>query len=85
MFALITAILLEGMVIWFTNKLRFSRLQAVIAVFTSYVLMLSVIGFNTIAIITTQTITLSQKTPSFVKDFYHSVVLPLIIKWETML
>lgn len=81
-FALVTAILLEGMVQWFVDKFRIGRLQSVIAVFTGYVLMLTVIGFNTIAIITTQTITLSEKTPSFVKDFYHSVILPLINKWK---
>ncbi|WP_318505423.1 sporulation integral membrane protein YtvI [Bacillus sp. T3] len=81
-FALITAVLLEGLVKWFNDKLHLSRLQSVITVFTGYVLMLLVIGFNMIAIITTQTIALSEKTPTFVKDFYRSVILPLMKKWE---
>jgi sporulation integral membrane protein YtvI len=81
-FALLTAILLEGLVKWLINNLRLSRLQSVIAVFTGYVLMLSVIGYNMIAIITTQTIALSEKTPTFVKDFYRSSIIPLIKKWE---
>ncbi|MGJ7919366.1 sporulation integral membrane protein YtvI [Neobacillus sp. LXY-4] len=81
-FALLTAILLEGLVKWFMNKLRFSRLQSVIAVFSGYVLLITVIGYNTIAIITTQTIALSEKTPTFVKDFYRTGILPLIKKWE---
>ncbi|AGK52501.1 sporulation integral membrane protein YtvI [Bacillus sp. 1NLA3E] len=82
-FALLTALLLEGLVSWLIEKLRFSRLQSVIAVFTGYVLMLVVIGYNTIAIITTQTVTLSEKTPTFVKDLYRSAIKPLIKKWES--
>lgn len=81
-FALLTALLLEGLVKWFMVKLKLSRLQAVISVFTGYVLMLSVIGYYIITIITTQTLTLSEKTPTFVKDLYHTVILPLIKKWE---
>lgn len=81
-FALVTAVLLEGLVKWFIGKLHLSRLQSVITVFTGYVLMLLVIGFNMIAIITTQTIALSEKTPTFVKDFYRSAILPLMKKWE---
>ncbi len=81
-FALLTALLLEGLVKWFMVKLKFSRLQSVISVFTGYVLMLSVIGYYIITIITTQTLTLSEKTPTFVKDLYHTVILPLMKKWE---
>lgn len=82
-FALLTAVLLEGIVKWCIDKLRFSRLQSVIAVFTGYVLMLMIIGYNMIAIITTQTISLSEKAPTFVKDFYRSGIKPLMKKWES--
>lgn len=81
-FALVTAVLLEGLVKWLMDKLRLKRLQSVIAVFTGYVLMLMVIGYNMIAIITTQTIALSEKTPTFVKDFYRTGIRPLIKKWQ---
>lgn len=81
-FALLTAVLLEGIVKWCIDKLRFSRLQSVIAVFTGYVLMLMIIGYNMIAIITTQTIALSERAPTFVKDFYRSGIKPLMKKWE---
>jgi sporulation integral membrane protein YtvI len=80
-FALLSAFLLEGLVQWLV-KFRFSRLQAVITVFIGYVFMLSVIGYNTIAIIATQTVTLSENAPTFVKDFYRSGILPLIEKWK---
>jgi len=81
-FALLSALLLEGIVQWFIKKLRFSRLQSVITVFIGYVLVLSFIGYNTIAIIATQTVALSEKAPAFVKDLYRSVFLPLIEKWK---
>jgi sporulation integral membrane protein YtvI len=81
-FALLTAIMLEGLVKWFLGKLRFTRLQSVIAVFTGFVLMISVIGYNMVSIITTQTLTLSEKTPTLVKDLYISVIRPLMKKWE---
>lgn len=81
LFALLSAFLLEGLVQWFI-KFRFSRLQAVITVFIGYVFILSYIGYNTILIIATQTVTLSEKAPNFVKDFYRSGILPLIDKWK---
>ena len=81
-FALVSALLLEGTVQWLSNKFRFSRLQSVITVFIGYVLVLSFIGYNTIAIIATQTVTLSEKAPTFLKDLYRTVFLPLIDKWK---
>jgi sporulation integral membrane protein YtvI len=81
-FALLTAILLEDVNKWFMNKWHFSRLQSVSVVFTGYVLLLIFIGYNMTAIITTQTIALSEKAPAFVKDFYRTGILPLMKKWE---
>ena len=81
-FALVSALLLEGAVQWLCNKFRFSRPQSVITIFIGYVLVLSFIGYNTIAIIATQTVTLSEKAPTFLKELYRTVFLPLIDKWK---
>lgn len=81
-FAFLTAVLLEGIVKWCMENLKFSRVQAVVAVCTGYVFFLMVVGYYFVSTLIEQTISLSQKTPTFAKDFYHSVVLPLIRKWE---
>ncbi|MBT2759481.1 sporulation integral membrane protein YtvI [Mesobacillus foraminis] len=81
-FAFLTAVLLEGMVQGLISKLHFKRFQAVLAVFLGYVLLIGVIGYNLISTIAQQAVSLSQRTPTFVKDFYSSVILPLIGKWE---
>lgn len=81
-FALLTAVMLEGMVQWIIRKLNFKRLQAVMAVFIGYVLLLGVIGYNLIATIAHQAVSLSQRTPTFVRDFYRTAILPLMGKWE---
>ncbi|PLR75717.1 sporulation integral membrane protein YtvI [Bacillus sp. V3-13] len=81
-FALLTAFLLEGSVSWLVKNWRFSRLQAVMAVFTGYVLAMSVLGYYLILLIVQQTITLSEKTPTFVKDLYTTAIRPLIRRWE---
>ena len=81
-FALVSAFLLEGIVQWFIKVIRFSRIQSVITVFIGYVLVLSFIGYATIAIIATQTVTLSENAPAFIKELYRSVFLPLIEKWK---
>ncbi|WP_075981146.1 sporulation integral membrane protein YtvI [Bacillus massilinigeriensis] len=81
-FALATAVLLEGLVGWFQKRFKFSRLQAVIATFLSYIIALMILGYNLFATIVKQIINLSQNTPTFVKDFYVTAILPLIRKWE---
>lgn len=81
-FAFLTAVMLEGMVQWIIKRFSFKRLQAVIAVFIGYVTLLGVIGYNLISIIAHQAVSLSQRTPTFVKDFYRTAILPLMGKWE---
>lgn len=81
-FAFLTAVMLEGIVQWIIDKFSFKRLQAVIAVFIGYVMMIGVIGYNLIAIIAHQAVSLSERTPTFVKDFYRTVILPVMGKWE---
>jgi sporulation integral membrane protein YtvI len=80
--AFLTAILLEGAVKGLIARLRFNRLQAVLAVFIGYVSVLAFLIFNLISIIAKQAVSLSQRTPTFVRDFYSSVIQPLIGKWE---
>lgn len=80
-FAFVTALMLEGMVHWLINKFSFKRIQAVMAVFIGYVLLIGVIGYNFISIIAHQAVALSKRTPSL-EDFYQSAILPLVGKWE---
>ncbi|SFA77670.1 MULTISPECIES: sporulation integral membrane protein YtvI [unclassified Bacillus (in: firmicutes)] len=82
-FALVTAMLLEGVVHYFQRVLRLSRVKAVIASFLTYIAALIIIGYNLFLIIFQQTVKLSENTPSFVKDLYASAIKPLIKKWES--
>ena len=81
-FAVLTAVMLEGMVQWIMKRFSFKRLQAVIGVFISYVLLLGVIGYNLVSIIAHQAVSLSERTPTFVRDIYRTAILPLMGKWE---
>lgn len=81
-FAFLTAVMLEGMVQWMIKRFSFKRLQAVIVVFIGFVLLLGVIGYNFISTIAHQAVSLSERTPTFVRDIYRTAILPLIGKWE---
>ncbi|MFB6465657.1 sporulation integral membrane protein YtvI [Cytobacillus sp. Hz8] len=81
-FALATAVLLEGLVSWFQKRFKFSRLQAVISAFLFYLLILIILGYNLFATIVKQIVNLSQNTPTYVNDFYVTAILPLIKMWE---
>ncbi|WP_415812932.1 sporulation integral membrane protein YtvI [Mesobacillus thioparans] len=81
-FAFLTAVMLEGTVQWIIKRFSFRRLQAVLAVFIGFVMLLGVIGYNLVSIIAHQAVALSEKTPTFVKDFYRTAILPLMHKWE---
>ncbi|WP_210364744.1 sporulation integral membrane protein YtvI [Bacillus sp. REN3] len=81
-FAFITAVMLEGLVQRIINRFSLKRFQAVVSVFISYVLLIAVLGYNLISVIAHQTVSLSQRTPTFVKDFYRTGILPLMRKWE---
>lgn len=77
-FAVLTAVMLEGMVQWIMKRFSFKRLQSVIGVFISYVLLLGVIGYNLVSIIAHQAVSLSERTPTFVRDIYRTAILPLM-------
>lgn len=81
-FAMLTAVMLEGMVQWIIKRFSFKRLQAVIGVFISYVVFLGVIGYNLVSMIAHQAVSLSERTPTFVRDIYKTAILPMMGKWE---
>lgn len=82
-FALVTAMLLDGLVssISQTFKLK-NRLWSVLIAFLVYVGGLLGLAFIVISVLTKQIINLSQKTPGLVRDIYSSVILPFIRQWE---
>ncbi|WP_043933547.1 sporulation integral membrane protein YtvI [Bacillus sp. EB01] len=82
-FALVTAVMLEGLVNYFQRKLKLSRVKAVIASFLSFLLIIVVIGYNLFLILFQQVIKLSESTPTFVKDLYATGIKPLIKRWES--
>ncbi|RFU64315.1 sporulation integral membrane protein YtvI [Bacillus sp. V59.32b] len=82
-FALVTAMLLDGLVssISDTFKLK-KRLWSVLIAFLVYVGGLLGLAFIVISVLTKQIINLSQKTPGLVREIYSSVILPFIREWE---
>lgn len=76
--ALVTALLLEGLVNWFEKKFRLSRVNSVILAFISYILILIGIGYQLLKITIEQITSLSENTPTLVQDFYLSTLLPII-------
>ncbi|CEG26577.1 sporulation integral membrane protein YtvI [Bacillus sp. B-jedd] len=82
LFALVTAVLLEGLVGYFQKKLKLSRMKSVIASFIAFLLGILVIGYNLFLILFQQVLNLSEKTPTYVRDLYSSGIKPLIRKWK---
>ncbi|WP_108671963.1 sporulation integral membrane protein YtvI [Peribacillus acanthi] len=80
--AMITAILLDGLVSFFQNKLKWKRVTSVIVSFLIYIGGLVGLGYIFVSVIIQQIITLSEKFPGFVKEIFYSVILPSIRKWE---
>ncbi|AQX56002.1 sporulation integral membrane protein YtvI [Priestia flexa] len=81
-FALLTAIVLEGLIQKLQHSLKFSRIYAVLVAFLLYVVSITLIGFFIIRTIVTQVVALSKVTPSFVKELYETTIYPNIIKWK---
>lgn len=82
-FAFLTAILLEGLVNYYQRKLNLSRVKSVLASFITYLLGITVIGYNLFLLLFQQALRLSEKTPTYVKDLYSTAIKPLIRKWES--
>ncbi|CAH0344300.1 sporulation integral membrane protein YtvI [Bacillus sp. CECT 9360] len=82
-FALVTAMLLDGLVssISDTFKLK-KRLWSVLIAFLVYVGGLLGLIFIVISVLTIQIINFSQKTPGLVREIYSSAILPFIRQWE---
>ncbi|MET3689559.1 sporulation integral membrane protein YtvI [Priestia megaterium] len=81
-FALVTAIVLEGLVQRLQHSLKIKRLYAVLVTFLLYVVSLILIGFFIIRTIVIKMITLSKVVPSFAKEIYETAIYPTIIKWK---
>lgn len=81
-FALLTAIVLEGLIQKLQKSLKFNRIYAVLVAFLLYVVSITLIGFFIIRTIVTQVVALSKVTPSFVKELYETTIYPNIIKWK---
>jgi sporulation integral membrane protein YtvI len=80
--AMITAILLDGLVSFFQDKLKWKRATSVIVSFLIYIGGLAGLGYIFVSVIIQQIITLSEKFPGFVKEIFYTVILPSIRKWE---
>lgn len=82
-FALATAIMLEGAVKWFQKKLKINnRLYAVLLAFLIYLISLSAIVYFTVITIFQQVLTLSEKTPTIIKQLYETTFLPIMNDWQ---
>ncbi|RFU62048.1 sporulation integral membrane protein YtvI [Peribacillus glennii] len=81
-FALVTAMLLEGFINSISKTFKLNRLWSVLIAFIVYVGGLLGAVFIIVSVLTKQIITLSQKLPGVVKDLYNTAVLPFIRKWE---
>lgn len=81
-FALVTAMLLDGFISSISKTFNLNRLWSVLIAFIVYVGGLLGLVFIIGSVLTKQIITLSQKLPGVVKELYHSAILPFIRKWE---
>lgn len=84
-FALLTALFLEGFVQFFQGKLKIDRPKAVLAAFITYLLLIVTLGYYLFTLVIQQTIRLSEITPTFVKDFYRTTLIPTINSWRQYL
>ncbi|WP_028400302.1 sporulation integral membrane protein YtvI [Ectobacillus panaciterrae] len=81
-FALLTAILLEGVVKRLQQHGQFSRLYAVLTTFILYLASLALIGYFMIHTIFKQIVSLSHKAPTFGKEFYSTTILSMSNSWH---
>ncbi|WP_163102055.1 sporulation integral membrane protein YtvI [Peribacillus alkalitolerans] len=80
--AMITAILLDGLVSFLQDRLKWKRGTSVLVSFLIYIGGLAGLGYIFVSVIIQQIITLSETFPSFIKEIFYSVILPSIRKWE---
>lgn len=81
-FAFITAFLLEGSIHWLEANIRLKRIYAVLITYMTYLFAILTIGYFLFQTIIRQTISLSERTPNFVREIYKTAILPLIDKWK---
>ncbi|MHC0036838.1 sporulation integral membrane protein YtvI [Pseudoneobacillus sp. C159] len=84
-FAWITAFLLEPIIRFLKDKLRFKRFQAVLITYLSYLILLFFTFYYAVSTLAQNITKLSKQTPQLVISLYDSGVRPLIKKWEQYL
>ncbi|WP_260471798.1 sporulation integral membrane protein YtvI [Bacillus sp. HMF5848] len=80
-FALLTALMLEGSVKKLHQKFKFSRGAAVTTVFLTFLLVLATLGYLIVAIIVDQLLNFSLRFPFVISDI-TSIINSFIHKWE---
>jgi sporulation integral membrane protein YtvI len=84
-FAGITAILLERVIRFLKQRLRFKRFQAVLLTYLSYLVLLFFAFYYAVSTLTQKVTEVSKLAPKLVISFYDSGIRPLIKKWEQYL
>lgn len=80
--ALITALLLDGLVQKMQKHMKFGRAAAVFIAFTSYVALLGIIGYYTVKVVFDQFVSFASSLPKIIEDIYSSIIQPTLTKWE---
>ncbi|MBO9130749.1 sporulation integral membrane protein YtvI [Bacillus sp. 165] len=81
-FALLTAVFLDGIVRLFQHKFGFRRIYAVLSTFLLYLASLALLSYFLVNTIFQQLLTLSKKLPAFSTELYMTVIVPTISKWK---
>lgn len=84
-FAGITAILLEKIISWLIQRVRFKRFQAVLLTYLSYLVILFFTFYYAVSTLTQKASELSKQTPQLVTSIYDSGIRPFLKKWEQYL
>lgn len=82
LFALVTALILEGAVQRLQNHLKFGRGLAVFTAFTAYAAMLVMIGYFTVKVVFDQFVAFASSLPEIIEEVYASIIQPTLTKWE---
>ncbi|MFD4815833.1 sporulation integral membrane protein YtvI [Peribacillus butanolivorans] len=80
--ALLTAVLLDGLVRLISKTFKLHRLWAVLISFILYVGGLMSITYFLLSVLIKRVIVYSEKFPGFIREVYLTAILPVIRQWE---
>ncbi|WP_238941848.1 sporulation integral membrane protein YtvI [Bacillus sp. REN10] len=80
--ALVTAILLENSVKWFITRFKWQRFRAVLVTFLLYLLFIALFVWFVVNLVIDQIVTLAQKGPSFVTNFYKESLIQFVDQFQ---